>query len=377
MIARDLHRGFLPPQDPLPQLPAPFKEWEEVAQNLSKLLLSDYIRPTIERLPPFPTHLLQTERELWRAMTMLCYMGSLYALAPKQPVATRLPKSLAVGWHGIATRLGMYPMLTYASQAMYNWRRIDSDGPIAVGNLTLNQNFLGGQDEEWFVTLHVQIEAEAAPALQALQPMQTAVSHHDTTAIETSLTTIASTLETMTATLRRMPERCDPYIYYHRVRPYMFGWKDNADMPNGMLYEGVAAYKGQPQQFRGETGAQSSIIPAFDAALGIVHEFDSMRAYLMEMRDYMPPPDRQFIEQLENGRSVRQFVQEQAKPSLRAAYNEAIHQLHQFRQLHVEYAALYIIKPAQGAKQGDVGTGGTPFTVYLKKHMRETAAHRL
>ena len=25
----------------------------------------------------------------------------------------------------------------------------------------------------------------------------------------------------------RMPEKCDPYIYYHRVRPFIFGTKDN------------------------------------------------------------------------------------------------------------------------------------------------------
>ena len=64
-------------------------------------------------------------------------------------------------------------------------------------------------------------------------------------------------------------------------------------------------------------------------------------------------------------------------PSLRDAYNAAVQALHEFRQLHVEYAAMYIIKPAQGNKQGDVGTGGTPFTVYLKKHMKETAVHLL
>ena len=27
-----------------------------------------------------------------------------------------------------------------------------------------------------------------------------------------------------------MPEKCDPYIYYHRVRPFIFGTKDNPDL---------------------------------------------------------------------------------------------------------------------------------------------------
>ena len=39
----------------------------------------------------------------------------------------------------------------------------------------------------------------------------------------------------------------------------------------GLLYEGVSD---RPVQLYGETGAQSSIVPAFDAALGIEHQED-------------------------------------------------------------------------------------------------------
>ena len=62
----------------------------------------------------------------------------------------------------------------------------------------------------------------------------------------------------------RMPEKCDPYVYYHRVRPFIFGSKDNPDLKSGLVYEGE--FKNKAQFFRGETGAQSSIIPALDAA---------------------------------------------------------------------------------------------------------------
>ena len=51
-----------------------------------------------------------------------------------------------------------------------------------------------------------------------------------------------------------------------------------------MIYEGVDEYKGIGQKFRGETGAQRAIIPAMDAVLGIEHERDELREYLMEMR---------------------------------------------------------------------------------------------
>lgn len=43
----------------------------------------------------------------------------------------------------------------------------------AVHLLTLQQ-FFGGVDEAWFRLVHVAIEAAAAPAIHALQPLQQA-----------------------------------------------------------------------------------------------------------------------------------------------------------------------------------------------------------
>jgi indoleamine 2,3-dioxygenase len=232
-------------------------------------------------------------------------------------------------------------------------------------------------DEEWFVTLHIEIEAKAGQALAVLEPAQQAVVAADPATLISHLQTVGDTLQTMYEILGRMTERCDPYIYYHRVRPFMFGWKDNAALPAGVLYAGVAEYGGKPVQLRGETGAQSGIIPAFDAALGIYHERDEMRVYLAEMREYMPPRDVAFIEVLEQGPSIRAYVTEQltTNPTLRDSYNYAIEKLVQFRTRHIEYAVLYILKPAQTTDA--IGTGGTPFTYYLKKHKQETETHLL
>lgn len=377
MDERTFARGFLPEEDPLWRLPEPFEAWEAVASELSKLLLTDHLRPTLEGLPPFPSAALRTEREQWRAASLLAYMSSLYVLGWEGAPLRQLPAVLAVPFQTVTAALGIPPILSYALQAMVNWRRIDPQGAVALGNLTLLQNFFGGLDEEWFVTLHINIEAVAGRALRVLQPAQTAVVQRDTVALEYYFGEIAATLETMYTLLGRMQERCDPNIYYRRVRPFMFGWKDNPALPDGLVYVAVESFGGRPQQFRGETGAQSGIIPALDAALGISHEFDEMRAYLLEMRDYMPRRDREFVGALERGPSVRKFVQESGQASLREAYNECIRQLAAFRGRHIEYAALYILKPAQGEERGEVGTGGTPFTLYLKKHIRETQAHYL
>jgi indoleamine 2,3-dioxygenase len=313
-------------------------------------------------------------------MLLLSYFGHAYVWGDPTP-ASRLPASLAVPWYALSQRLGRPPVLSYASYALHNWRRLDPVGPLALGNIVLLQNFLAGADEEWFILVHVDIEARMGPAVAILGDVQGAVRDKQAHEVEHHLTTIATALEQAYATLLRMPEWCDPYIYYHRVRPYIHGWKNHPALPQGVLYEGVEAYQGVPQYFRGETGAQSSIIPALDAALGITHKNDPLRPYLMEMRDYMPKEHRAFIAAIEQGPSVREYVAAQRtdRPALRAAYNACVRWVADFRAKHLEYAARYIHQQSQTSEDNPthVGTGGTPFMPYLKKHRDETLEHVL
>jgi indoleamine 2,3-dioxygenase len=290
-----------------------------------------------------------------------------------------LPKELAVPWHAVATSLGRPPVLSYSSYALHNFFRFDPKREIECGNIGLIQNFLGGIDEEWFILIHIDIERKAAPGLAVLHGCLDAAETADAEDLQRLLATVRTSIESMYATLKRMPEWCDPYIYYQRVRPYIHGWKNHPDLPHGVIYEGAAAYGGQPQQFRGETGAQSAIIPSLDAVLGVEHKEDILRSYLLEMRTYMPPAHRGFIESLEARTSVRPFVQQCRRSGLTELYNSCIEEIERFRSLHLEYAARYIFRQVQTDDKNPhaVGTGGTPFMPYLTKHREETAQHRI
>src|SRR5450432_1668022 len=94
----DPQRGFLPSQDPLTRLPAPFDAWESVALGLPKLFASDRLRSAILDLPEFPTEAIVTGRELERAMVLLSYLGHAYVWGGKRPAET-LPGRIAVPWH--------------------------------------------------------------------------------------------------------------------------------------------------------------------------------------------------------------------------------------------------------------------------------------
>jgi indoleamine 2,3-dioxygenase len=269
-------------------------------------------------------------------------------------------------------------VLSYASYALDNWRRFDALGPLRVENLAILQNFLGGQDEDWFILIHVEIEALAARALRAAPAARDAARRGDAAALAAQLEEVACAIEAMLGSLRRMPERCDPYVYFTRVRPFIHGWKNHPGLPDGVVYDGVVELPG-PQRLRGETGAQSTIVPVLDALLGVAHAPDPLREYLDEMRGYMPPRHRAFLEHVEAGASVRGAVRELggARPELTEVYDECLRWLEAFRALHLDYAGRYIHAQAGGgANPSDVGTGGTPFMKYLAKHRDETAAVR-
>ncbi|MDJ0690353.1 MAG: hypothetical protein QNJ41_17815 [Xenococcaceae cyanobacterium MO_188.B32] len=373
--------GFLPtiPAASV-QLPQAFLKLQQTAALLPKLLTTGKISRAIANLPE-----VNLEREtidemqLRRLMQVYSYLTHAYVWGESTPTKV-LPRNIAVPLEQIARQLGRPPILSYASYILDNWKRIDESKPIAMGNIMLVQNFCGGLDEDWFILIHIDIEAKAAPAIAAIPNILEGIERDDAIAVVKALKNIKYAWKNINETMNRMPEGCDPYIYYHRVRPYIHGWKNNPALPQGLIYEGVEAYDGRPQQFRGETGAQSAIVPTMDALFNITHANDPLREYLLEMRDYMPPKHRAFVEFVEQRSKLRDFVHNRMShlPKLKDLYNDCLSLIEQFRTKHLEFAARYIHKQtAQAHNDTSIGTGGTPFMQYLKKHRDETSQHLL
>ncbi|KAB2383680.1 PrnB family protein [Actinomadura montaniterrae] len=370
--------GFLPGTDPLRSLPTEYAEWDEIGAALPKHLVMGRGRDLLRDVPQLDIAGLRTTAELERAMLLLSYFAHGY-LNDTDPPAQVLPASIALPWHAVATRLGRPPILSYASHQFHNWGRFDSSGPVALGNLTRLQDFLGGMDDDWFVMVHVAIEAAAAPGLNAMIRAQDAVLAGDAELLAERLREVAASLGAMQHTLDRMPERCDPYVYYHRVRRFLFGTKNNPAFPEGLVYEGVVEYGGKPQQFSGETGAQSAIIPFLATALGIEHQDDPLNDYMFSLRDYMPRGHRAFIEEAGSRADIRGAVLAWRTRAACEAYNECIDALRSFHHLHLRYAAAYVHRQGQksDANSSSTGTGGTPFMKYLKLHLDNIATHTI
>ncbi|QLC23739.1 indoleamine 2,3-dioxygenase [Parasphingopyxis algicola] len=358
-------------------LPPEFDTIVEAANTLSAILTTGRARHWLEQLPqPDMTAFLAeaSDAQIRVAMVRYSFLVQAYVWG-EDSAPTVLPAMLAVPIDALAEKLGQAPLLPYSGYVLDNWYRLDKSAPIALDNIAMRQNFLGGMDENWFVLIHVAIEAEAGRALELATEIVAAADDGDAGRVETLLQTMNTVWDRINAHFDRMPERCEPHIYYQRVRPYIHGWKNNPATPEGIIYEGVERYGGKPQAFRGQTGSQSSIVPAMDALFNVTHENDALREFLAELHPYRPIPHRRFIEDLAEASRLRAFAKQQSS-GVKDAFNACVEQVARFRTRHLEYAASYINKQvASGAGNDvDVGTGGTPFMKYLKKHRDENRA---
>ena len=356
---------------------------EDLACSIPKLLLTNKIRKQIDSLPDsFFSHDLSkySEEEIRLLNVQFSFLAHAYVWGDLVP-SKILCKAIAKPWSNISNMLGRPPILSYASYCLDNWHKINQDEGVNLDNVALNYNFLGGIDEDWFVTIHVCIEHAANKAIQSAFniALNTETSDCDEKVLLDELTSIKEAMLEVNHIFRKMPEKCDPYIYYHRVRPYIFGWKNNPALPDGLVYE--SCFDEKPQLFRGETGAQSSIVPTLDALLNVVHERDELREYLDEMKSYMPPSHRELIKFIEDTSKVKEQVS--SNKMLMELYDDCCQEISIFRSQHLRYAADYIHNQSTkstlfGSGGSKVrGTGGTPFMKYLKKHRDETDSSKI
>jgi len=301
-------------------------------------------------------------------MQIISALGMSYIWG-EEPIIERIPAVLAVPWATVAERLGRPSIVTHCSVVLNNWRRINPDEPISADNLACIQHFLGGMDEQWFFTATSALEAVGAEALQPLVEAKEAVVSNNIELVEKKLDHVLEVFKKVNTALLRIYERCDPHIFYYRIRPFLAGWNQT-----GLVFEGV---DDTPTKLHGASAAQSSLIQAFDAGLGIDHLHPETAPFLKLMREYMPPKHRGFLEALAKGKSIYDYVQTHKvdAPGLEKVFNSCIDELDEFRRAHMEIAVRYVLKAAKHGEDG-LGTGGTSFVPFLSEARKETKAKR-
>ena len=363
----DQERGFLPNPDPFLALHPQFKVWDDLGAEKPSLLAKGDFRSAVEDLPLVNADKFKDNSEVDRAMLLLSMFANAYISCGPDPVK-KIPLVLAVPLTEVAEMSGRPPISSHASIVLNNWARINPKGPIELENIRTIQNFLGGQDEDWFFLTTVMIEYLGAPAISAILKGLEAAASCDNKNFVDSLESIGEAINNCTNVLDRIPEKCDPHIFYSQIRPFLAGWPEE-----GIIYEGVSD---EPKVYIGGSAAQSSLLQSIDAAMGIFHPHSDSGPFLKKMRKYMPPAHRKFIEYLETKLPLKKYVEQNESRELNDALNRCINTLDGFRKKHMQIVVQYIFDQVKDGGNV-VGTGGTNYLSFLSRTRTETSDNLL
>lgn len=373
----DSNNGFLPATEPIasfgPSAPTYLHTLEEVERDLPKFLEDGCLRGHLNDLetPSEETFDSLSERELRYLYSITGFLANASIHGPDSPDTDTIPAGVAVPLYETSSRLGCTPVLSYDAYVLHNWMRTDRDSHLSPRNIQPITTFTGLEDEQWFIAIHVAIESAAGPAIAAIGDAQQGILENDPTRVSRALRVMTDSVCDVTDILKRMPKRNDPEVYGQGFRPYLGTLTD-------VTFEGVSELTG-PQSFRGASGAQSSLFPALDAALGIDHGDNPLVNHLRTLRKDMPSSHRAFIETIEEGPNLHGYVEttdastDADTNDLQESYNECIDRMITFRERHIEVVETYLTSKLDSSE----GTGGTPYNRYLGTFIDDTRRCKL
>lgn len=389
--------GFLPEEPPLNHLTdIYFQPWEETATHIQHLIERKVLRKVIEcELPQLDVNRLKNDIREWRrAYCLLTFIANAYIWSSTPP-RNILPDNIATPLLKISEKLGLPPLITYSSVVLWNYKLRDDKSGVILDNLDTCLSFTGTTDESWFYLISVYFEKLGGKCISHIEDVIDAMLVNNTERVTLSLKLLAHTINELIIVLRRLPEKCDPNVFYFQVRPFLAGWKNMArvGLPNGVKYGSSGSY----QLWAGGSNAQSSLIQMLDIFLGIKHfgphksqvskTEEHSNQFLDDMRNYMPRPHRDFLEHLSQIENVKCYLNKNHNPGLILAYDCCITFLKTFRDVHLNIVKQYVIIPAKRDKKqrsesvryglasaGDkeTGTGGTMLLPFLTQCKEET-----
>ncbi|CEO98042.1 hypothetical protein PBRA_006156 [Plasmodiophora brassicae] len=379
-----VENGFLPRQDPLPALPERFKELESLLQRMPivmangqpGLLASGKFGEAVEKeLPLYDLSDIEDTRLLAGLYRDYTFVASAYLLEPCDLNyrttkdyglgRDRLPRNIAVPLATVAKKIGAKPFMEYAlSYSLYNYRRTDTTKPPDYPNLELIRAFGGTKSEHGFILVHVSMVRHSGALVNGVLAVVDGASSNNRQAFNQGLVDVCSTLSCINSVMESMWNRSRPSDY-DQFRTFIMGTKNQPMFPHGVVYEGVSE---EPTFFRGESGANDSMIPTIDNLLQLTLSLpeNPLTSILRDFRSYRPTNHSEFVQWVEhqaNRVNVRQFAE--ADPNSAVLYLKIVDGVRNFRSRHWNFTKEYILRYSSHP----VATGGSPIVTWLPNQL--------
>ncbi|KAJ4305583.1 hypothetical protein N0V90_001114 [Kalmusia sp. IMI 367209] len=383
-------RGFLPRQEPLPELPVEFAAVESLLQRMPiktlsgepGLLAKFTFGETLDKELPDLSNEVEKYRNDLVVMNALyrdySFLASAYLFEPcherflrDEPYGLgrqKLPRSIALPIVKIAEIAGFKPFMEYAgSYALFNYRLEYPSKGLEYDNLRLVRAFELGLDpsssEAGFVLVHIAMVKESGPLVKGTVETLEGCAGKDRERFDDGLRTLVGALKNVNAVMNTMWNRSKPQGYTN-FRTFIFGITSQSMFPNGVIYEGVSD---EPMSFRGESGANDSMIPLCDNLLQIQMPETPLTEILQDFRQYRPGNHREFLEsvrQSSEASGVKAFALQE--PVSAALYLQALNEVRDFRWRHWCFTREYILKRTMHP----TATGGSPIVTWLPNQLQ-------
>ncbi|OBT47381.1 hypothetical protein VE00_02130 [Pseudogymnoascus sp. WSF 3629] len=382
-------RGFLPRADPVVDLPEEFAVLSSILDRmpmvtlsgepglLAKGALGDTVKAELTDLSAAVEKYadnLCIQTALYRDYS---FIASAYLLEPchmaymaKSPYGLgrqTLPRSIALPLSVCARLAGFQPFMEYAgSYALYNYKLENPDVGMKYTNLRLIRAFEKGLDptssEAGFVLTHVEMVKNSGPLVEGCVRALDGCGRDDRHEMDDGLDQAFEAIKKVNQVMERMWANSKPGDYID-FRTFIMGITSQSMFPNGVIYEGVSK---TPLSFRGESGANDSMIPLLDNLLSISMPSTPLTTILKDFRSYRPGNHRDFLSHIANlslSVSFKSYALSESSSALR--YLRLLDQVRDFRYRHWCFTREYILKKTAHP----TATGGSPIVTWLPNQL--------
>ncbi|EXJ66521.1 uncharacterized protein A1O5_10190 [Cladophialophora psammophila CBS 110553] len=414
--------GFLPCRSPLLRLPAQFNALSAILDDMPivkadgspGLLATFKLGPLIDSgaLPDLTSCVddLRTDtgdldlEAITAVFRDYSFLASAYLLEPCWETWSKdheagyglgravLPKCIASPLVKAADILDIPPFMSYAaSYALYNYSLVNPGiGASLYDNLRLIRAFERGLDpsssEAGFILTHIHMVQETGPLISGAVDLLSIIenSPNDVSSAVSAFQTMLSAMARIESHMEQMWTHSLPKDYLS-YRTFIFGITSQSMFPNGVVYQGSRYGDSKPLYFRGESGANDSIIPLLDHLMEIPMPSNPLTEILRDFRSYRPKTHREFLAWVMSKSAevgVRQYCTHHASLRNMKGNNEAdedeatalllptfylklLDHVRSFRWRHWLFAREYIIKRSSHP----TATGGSPIVTWLPNQL--------
>ena len=380
--------GFLPISAPLRKLPEKYQVINDLLDemrisqsngSLGLLGKNKFADEVDKRLPLFD---LSEESDVSVLATLqrdYTFMAAAYSLETSHfylengeygKARENIPMNLAQPLKQLGVKNNVFPWLDYAyGYGLNNACLKEGADPTKQESYETIRMFNGHESESGFINVHVAIDYQSGELLKYQQDVLELLSKRDIEGFTEALSHHANIFENMVRSLQTM-WKASNYGDYLSFRTFIMGQKGNrVCYPNEHLKFELENGDTEVHSYRGETGAQDSIIPSVDNLLLLEYPQNKLTDYLFELRQYRPKDHQAYIEHnLYHSRNLglKEFAKQSSVSAFQLLRN--LESLRAFRSTHWNLTKSYIIN----STKHPVATGGTPITTWLPNQLGAT-----